>query len=55
MSRINKILLAIYGDGREPDLLKEFAIVREQFSADLDIVHVNPKSAGEIYVNLELD
>ena len=54
MSRINKIISAIYGDGREPDLSTEFVILREKFGADLDIVNLNSKCAIELYVNLEL-
>jgi len=53
MSRINKILLAMSGDGRESNLLKESTMVRDQLGAGLDIVHVNPKYAGEMSMMMD--
>ena len=48
MTKINKILLAMAGDSRDHNLLKELISIRDQLDAKIDIVHVNPKYAGEM-------
>ena len=53
MSRINKILLAMSGDGRESNLLKESILVKDQLGASMDIVHVNPKYAGDMSMMMD--
>ena len=48
MTKINKILLAMVEDSREHNLLNESISIRDQLDAKIDIVHVNPKYAGEM-------
>ena len=52
MTKINKILLAMAGDSRESNLLKESISIRDQLDAKIDIVLVNPKYVGEMSILL---
>ena len=53
MTKINKILLAMAGDSRESNLLKESISIRDQLDANIDIVHVNPKYAGDMSMMMD--
>ncbi|MBT4828753.1 MAG: universal stress protein [Candidatus Marinimicrobia bacterium] len=53
MKKINKILLALSGDSRESNLLAEAIIFRDQLDAKMDVVHVNPKYAGDMSMMMD--
>jgi len=53
MKKINKILLALAGDSRESNLLAEAIIFRDQLNAKMDVVHVNPKYAGDMSMMMD--
>ena len=52
MTILNKILLAMAWDSREHNLLNESISIRDQLDAKIDIVHFNPKYAGEMSILL---
>ena len=53
MKKINKILLALAGDSRESNLLAEAITFRDQLDAKMDVVHVNPKYAGDMSMMMD--
>jgi nucleotide-binding universal stress UspA family protein len=53
MKKINKILLTLAGDSRESNLLAEAIIFRDQLNAKMDVVHVNPKYAGDMSMMMD--
>ena len=53
MKKTNKILLALAGDSRESNLLAEAITFRDQLDAKMDVVHVNPKYAGDMSMMMD--
>ena len=46
-------MLALAGDSRESNLLAEAITFRDQLDAKMDVVHVNPKYAGDMSMMMD--